>query len=212
MFMHFPKDFTTNSCLSPHNHESGEWVPPRPLFLLQCNGTVGGRNPANQLRLVVFPIIFKVLQCFTHPSAGLLPSINSISIIFHCAILTHKMIQCSWVTTGLGITPRYTPWNQRFCQQFMWAFLDVWAIHKWISSPKTYLRFRNYDELPSEVSDMRSHLTIFDSILTPSCAQRGSPWDFRGTFAKRTGPLLGRDFDASMMYGVSAIFATEPAL
>ena len=117
------------------------------------------------------------------------------------------MIRCSWVTAGLGITPRYTPWNQRFCQQFMWAFLDVWAIHKWISSPKTYLRFTNYDDLPSEVSDMRSHLTIFDSILTPSCAQRGSPWDFRGTFAKRTGPLLGRNLDASIiMYGFLEFF------
>ena len=61
MFMQFPKDFTTNSCLSSHNDERGEWVPPGPLFLLQCNGTAGGRNPANQLRLVVFSPIFKVL-------------------------------------------------------------------------------------------------------------------------------------------------------
>jgi len=33
--------------------------------------TVDGRNPADQLRLVVYPIIYKVLQCFTHPGGGL---------------------------------------------------------------------------------------------------------------------------------------------
>ena len=36
------------------------------------NGTVDGRNPANQLRLVVYPIIYRVL--YIPGGAGLLPS------------------------------------------------------------------------------------------------------------------------------------------
>ncbi len=131
-----------NQTQRPHHGlclaQTSRWFYWRQLHLSRFDnlGTVDGRNPANQLRLVVYPIIYRVL--YIPGGAGFLPStvsrfrvlqdLNSTNNVFHfqrCLTFHNKVF-----------TLKQVKWGLWYCMlqgcmvhvDFMWHILeDVWS-------------------------------------------------------------------------------------
>ena len=124
-------------------------------------------NLANQLRLVVYPIIYKVLYIPDHPRWCRISSINSIywkPLFAH--LHAHQALWMSWVAQArvqADIETKLPKDTDRLCHSFQWdknqmSNAYAWALCKITPPPKTSIWILE-DEVHVQV--FKWHIKIF---------------------------------------------------